>query len=168
MYINSRVDAYLGHADIFNQQAFNETRSYWGKVVNVESGTAAIIARMKTCKATNPTYSLSDLGEAFILGETAAFISILGDAQSITVDKRRVEYLFRTSFVYFYPGASRANPLLENERLPTELGWKRPSTPFTTDLLLANLEKVRLEYKKQLNSTLQRKRSGGYADRLIH
>ncbi|KAK3369921.1 Chloroperoxidase [Podospora didyma] len=139
----SRVDAYVGHADVFNQQAFDETRSYWGDVVNVESGTASIIARMKTCKATNPTYSLSNLGEGFILGETAAFISILGDAQSITVDKRRVEYLF------------------QNERLPTKLGWKRSSTPFSTDLLLGNLEKVRLEYEKQLKSTLQRKRSGG-------
>jgi len=99
MHIDSRVDAFLGHADIFNQKAFDETRSHFKDVVNVESGTAAVIARMKSCKATNPTYSLSELGEAFILGETAAYISILGDAQSITVDKKRVEFLFRTSFV---------------------------------------------------------------------
>lgn len=91
---NSRVDAYHGHADIFNAKAFDETLSYYGKTVDVKSGAAAIIARMKTCKSTNPTYSLSELGEAFILGETAAFISILGDAKTITADKKKVEYLF--------------------------------------------------------------------------
>ncbi|KAK5659959.1 hypothetical protein OQA88_13424 [Cercophora sp. LCS_1] len=146
----SRVDAYHGHADIFNQQAFDETLSHYGDTVNVKAGAAAIVARMKTCKSTNPTYSLSGLGEAFILGETAAFISILGDAKSITADKKLVKYLF------------------ENERLPTELGWKRPETAFTTDILLANLETVGAEYAKLLNSTAaQRKRSGGFADRLL-
>lgn len=94
--LHSRVDAFHGHADIFNQEAFDETRSHWGDIVNVESGAAAIVARMKTCKSTNPQYSLSQLGEAFILGETAAFISILGDAEALTVEKTRVEYLFRT------------------------------------------------------------------------
>ncbi|KAK3342209.1 Chloroperoxidase [Lasiosphaeria hispida] len=146
----SRIDAFLGHADVFNQQAFDETRSHWGNTVNVESGTTAILARMKTCKATDPNYSLSDLGEAFILGETAAFISILGDAKSITVDKKLVEYLF------------------QNERLPTKLGWKRPETPFTTDILLENLGKVQVEYEKRLNATSPGKRSGKYAGRMIH
>ncbi|KAK0701554.1 Chloroperoxidase [Apiosordaria backusii] len=151
----SRVDAYFGHADIFNQEAFDETTSYWGDIVNVESGAAAVVARMKTCKATNPKYELSPLGEAFILGETAAFISILGDAQTITVEKPRVEYLF------------------QNERLPTELGWKRPETPFTIELLLRNLETVAVEYRKRLNetslnSTSLRRRSGGYAATLMH
>ncbi|KAK4451238.1 Chloroperoxidase [Podospora aff. communis PSN243] len=146
----SRVDAFHGHADIFNEAAFKETLSFYGDTVNVKSGAAAIIGRMKSCKATNPTYSLSDLGEAFILGETAAFIAILGDAESITAEKRMVEYLFR------------------NERLPTELGWKRPAAAFTTDVLLTSLETVEEEYRKQLNGTSQsRKRSGGAADRLL-
>ena len=95
---NSRVDAFHGPADVFNEGAFAETLSHYGDTLDVKSGAAAIIARMKTCKATNPTYSLSDLGEAFILGETAAFISILGDAKTITADKKRVEYLFRKLF----------------------------------------------------------------------
>jgi len=151
----SRVDAYLGHADIFNQAAFDETLSYYGDVLNVESGAAAIVARIKTCKATNPTYSLSSLGEAFILGETAAFISILGDAESLTAEKRFVEYLF------------------QNERLPTELGWTRPETPFTIPVLSRNLERVGVEYEKLLNSTSGnstslRKRGEKYAGRLIH
>ncbi|KAK4172637.1 Chloroperoxidase [Triangularia setosa] len=153
----SRIDAFHGHADIFNQETFDETRSYWGDVVNVESGAAAIVARINTCKAVNPTYSLSFLGEAFILGETAAYISILGDTESLTVEKKRVEYLF------------------QKERLPTELGWKRPETPFTTDVLFQNLQKVGAEYAKQgnnswslfPNSTAPQRRSEGYAARLI-
>ncbi|KAK4170769.1 Chloroperoxidase [Triangularia setosa] len=145
----SRVDAYHGHADIFNQEAFDETRSHWGDTVDVQSGTAAIIARINTCKVTNPAYSLSALGEGFIWGETAAFISILGDAETITVEKRRVEYLF------------------QNERLPTELGWKRPETQFTIDVLTRNLLAVRAEYWKQLNTTSSlRRQSEGYAARL--
>ncbi|KAK3356611.1 Chloroperoxidase [Lasiosphaeria hispida] len=145
----SRVDAFLGHADIFNEQAFEETRSYWGDTVNAKNGADAIVARMKTCKKTNPQYSLSELGEAFILGETAAFISILGDVKSLTVSKRLVEYLF------------------QKERLPTELGWKRPDTPFSTDILLENLDKVGAEYAKRINSTSQGKRSAGYAARIF-
>lgn len=94
MMPNSRVDAFHGHADIFNQEAFDETLSHYGDTLNVESGAAAIVARMNTCKSTNPTYSISDLGEAFILGETAAFISILGDAETITANKTLVKYLF--------------------------------------------------------------------------
>ncbi|KAK0654314.1 Chloroperoxidase [Cercophora samala] len=146
----SRVDAFHGHADIFNQEAFDETRSHWGDIVDVQSGVSAIVARMKTCKSTNPQYSISQLGEAFILGETAAFISILGDFQTITVDKRRVEYLF------------------QNERLPTTLGWKRPETQFTTDILIGNLQTVAVEYRKRLNSTVLGKRGEGYAERLMH
>jgi len=146
----SRIDAFHGHADLFDEAAFTETLSYYGDTVDVKSGAAAIVARMKTCKSTNPTYSLSNLGEAFIIGETAAFISILGDAETITAPKNLVEYLFR------------------NERLPTELGWKRPESAFTTELLLGNLETVEAEYMKLLNSTTQaRKRSGGLADRLL-
>ena len=37
---------------------------------------------------------MSDLGEMFLLGETAAFISILGDKEALTVDTTLVEYLF--------------------------------------------------------------------------
>lgn len=54
------------------------------------------MARLERSKKTNPQFSLSDLGEMFILGETAAFISILGDKGALTVDTTLVEYLFGT------------------------------------------------------------------------
>jgi hypothetical protein len=52
------------------------------------------LARVLTSNATNPTYSLSDLGSGFSVGETAAYILILGDGDSGTVKKELVEYLF--------------------------------------------------------------------------
>ena len=66
--------------------------------MNAQNGAAAIVARINTCKATNPQFSLSDLGESFTIGETSTFISILGDRESLTVDRRLVEFLFRKFF----------------------------------------------------------------------
>jgi hypothetical protein len=98
----SRVDNYFGHADVFDDKIFAETRSYWGDEVNAQTGAAAIVGRIKTCNATNPQFSLSELGFEFILGETAAFISILGDPEKFTVDTSRVEYLFSE---FCFPGS---------------------------------------------------------------
>jgi hypothetical protein len=52
------------------------------------------LARVITSNATNPTYSLSDLGSGFSVGETAAYILILGDAANGTVKRELVDYLF--------------------------------------------------------------------------
>jgi len=54
----------------------------------------ARLARLITSNATNPTYSLSDLGSGFSIGETAAYVGILGDVASGTVKRELVEYLF--------------------------------------------------------------------------
>ncbi|KAK3308975.1 Chloroperoxidase [Chaetomium strumarium] len=174
----SRVDNYFGHADVFNDKAFAETRSYWGDVVDVQTGTAAIVGRIKTCNATNPQFSLSELGFDFILGETVAFISILGDAEKFTVDTRRVEYLFSEYYLncpapspllgdnttnlsmggwmtyIFFPLS--LSPSSENERLPTELGWKRPDAPFGETKLFEGIQLLRAEYLKRTgtNSTI--------------
>ncbi|KXX75561.1 putative sterigmatocystin biosynthesis peroxidase stcC [Madurella mycetomatis] len=139
----SRVDNYFGHADVLDRKVFDETRSYWGHgdTINAVNGAAAIVGRMSASNRTNPEFAMSDLGFAFTIGETAAFISILGDRTTLTVNKRLVEYLF------------------ENERLPTELGWKRPDTAFTQQELFANAEKILIEYERRLNSTSRSKRS---------
>lgn len=54
----------------------------------------ARLARVDTSNATNPTFSMSSLGDSFSLGETAAYIIALGDRDEGTVDKSWVEYLF--------------------------------------------------------------------------
>ena len=55
---------------------------------------ASRLARVITSNATNPEYSLSDLGSGFSIGETAAYIMLLGNTTTGMVEKKRVEYLF--------------------------------------------------------------------------
>lgn len=95
---DSRIDNYFGHADVFDRRVFDETRSYWGRgdTINAVNGAAAIVGRMRASNRTNPEFAMSDLGFSFTIGETAAFISILGDSTTLTVNKRLVEYLFGT------------------------------------------------------------------------
>ena len=54
----------------------------------------ARLARVQTSNATNPTFGLSDLGTGFSYGESAAYILVLGERVSGTVNRSFVEYLF--------------------------------------------------------------------------
>lgn len=54
-------------------------------------------ARVQDSNITNPTFALSELGEEFGYGESAAYIIILGDKTAGTVQKSWVEYLFGKS-----------------------------------------------------------------------
>ncbi len=91
----SRSDAYFGNVLVFNQSVFDETKSYWtGKTVNIKMAAKARLARINTSKKTNPTYQLSDLGEAFTYGESAAYVVVFGDKKTGTVKRSFVEWLF--------------------------------------------------------------------------
>jgi hypothetical protein len=91
----SRADYYWGDDHTFNETVFNETRSYWtDETVTVKMAADARLARVHSSIATNPSYSMSDLGNEFSLGETAAYIIALGDRDDATVQKSFVEYLF--------------------------------------------------------------------------
>ncbi|KAI5920365.1 Chloroperoxidase [Camillea tinctor] len=123
----SRPDFYFGNVLLFNETIFNETRAYWtGDMVDVQMAANSRLARMRTSRETNPTFTLSELGEAFSAGEAAAYLIVLGDdATAAVAPKARVEYLF------------------ENERLPLELGWKRSTTTISIDLLADVIERIR-------------------------
>ncbi|KAH6641211.1 Chloroperoxidase [Chaetomium tenue] len=109
----SRSDAYFGNALTFNQTVFDETKSYWtDEIITIEMASNARLARIKTSNATNPTYSMSELGYGFTKGESAAYVVIFGDKISATVPRAWVEWLF------------------EHEQLPQHLGWKRPTELF--------------------------------------
>jgi len=58
--------------------------------------------------------------------------------------------------------------MVENERLPTHIGWKRPAEPFTLDNLLGNLERVETEYRKQLNASAPKRRGDKRVARKVH
>jgi len=60
----------------------------------------ARLGRLITSNATNPNFTISDLGSQFSLGETAAYIIFLGDPTSGEVQKALVEYLFGTIPVF--------------------------------------------------------------------
>jgi len=82
-------------------------------------------ARIKTSKAANPEYSMSRLGDGFSLGESAAYVIVIGDKKTATVK--------RSWLVFFF----------EHEQLPQHLGWKRAETPFEQQDLDVHLQTMR-------------------------
>ncbi|RAH55983.1 peroxidase [Aspergillus piperis CBS 112811] len=121
----SRQDAFFGDNHDFNQTIFDETRSYWtSPIIDVKQAALSRQARVNTSMATNPNYTMSELGASFSYGETAAYIIVLGDKENGLVNRSRVEYLF------------------ENERLPLDLGWTRAKENITFDDLSTMLNRI--------------------------
>ena len=91
----SRSDAYFGNALVFNQSVFDETKKYWtDDWVTVKMAAKARLARIRTSNATNPTYQLSPLGDAFTYGESAAYVVVFGDKSKGRVKRSWVKWLF--------------------------------------------------------------------------
>jgi len=91
----SRPDQYFGDVLKFDQSVFDKTKAFFtSDVVDVEMAAKARIARIKDSQANNPEYSLSELGTSFSFGESVAYIIALGDVETGTVQRERVEYLF--------------------------------------------------------------------------
>lgn len=159
----SRADEYWGDDHTFNATVFAETQSYWTDptTINATLAANARLARYATSEATNPDFAMSQLGEAFSLGETAAYIIALGDRDEGTVTKDWVEYLFGKYQLCGLNISSRYGvhlprfwccwhlavltqlPLpLENERLPLELGWSRPDILIDMNVVLDMMNRV--------------------------
>ncbi|KAI1393030.1 Cloroperoxidase [Hypoxylon trugodes] len=110
----SRQDAYFGPADVFDEAVFNQTLTYFtGDIITMQMASNARVVRLLTSNLTNPEYEMSVDGEFFSLGETVAYVAVLGDKKSMTVPKNYVEYFFR------------------NQRLPYELGFSRMTERLT-------------------------------------
>ncbi|KAJ5483238.1 hypothetical protein N7530_002484 [Penicillium desertorum] len=106
----SRSDAFFGNNHAFNETIFEETKAYWtGPILDPDMLANSKVARQINSKAHNPTYTFTAKTEQFSLGEVAAPVIAFGDIKTGTVNRSLVEYFF------------------ENERLPTDLGWKRPA-----------------------------------------
>ncbi|KAM0342063.1 hypothetical protein ACHAPU_009791 [Fusarium lateritium] len=107
----SRSDAYFADPNPFNETVWNETLKYFTtEMITVDQVAKARMGRLATSKNTNPEHSLSQLADGFSWGEMASFFEIMADGTTGTVDKKFIEYWFK------------------NERLPTEIGWKRRTT----------------------------------------
>ncbi|USP80413.1 hypothetical protein yc1106_07687 [Curvularia clavata] len=116
----SRTDAYFGNNHVFNQSVFDTSRKYWtAETLNAQMlANSKVFRQIESC-ATNPTYRFTNVTEAFSLGEMAAPFIVFGDMSTVTVKKKFVEYFF------------------ENERLPTELGWRKKVDPVTLENITA-------------------------------
>jgi hypothetical protein len=99
----SRQDANFGPADVFNEAAWNETVQYFtGPTIDLAMSSKARTARVVTSAATNPQFTLPQLGAHFIYGETAAYQFVLGewhlDAEDLKnrllTPKEFVQYFF--------------------------------------------------------------------------
>lgn len=90
----SRQDAFFGDNLAFNQTVFDETRSHWQETIDVQQAATARLSRVNTSNATNPTFGFTKVGMQFSVGESAAYIIVLGNTTSRTVNRTVVEYLF--------------------------------------------------------------------------
>ncbi|KAF7879209.1 hypothetical protein EAF04_000407 [Stromatinia cepivora] len=127
----SRSDAYFGNNHIFNQTIFDTTKIYWpSETLTAQHLIDGKLFRQIVSRSTNPNYTFTSTTQAFSLGEMAAPIIAFGDKDAVTANRTLVE------------------SWIENERLPTELGWRKPMEEISLgDILyvmdvLANLTSV--------------------------
>lgn len=95
----SRQDAFFGNNLVFNPTVFSETRAHWQDTIDVPQAAAARLARIQTSNTTNPSFGFTRIGQQFSVGESAAYLLVLGDKASRTANRTVVEYLFGE----FYP-----------------------------------------------------------------
>lgn len=100
----SRQDANFGPADVFNEEIWNETATYFtGPTIDLAMASRARTARVIASASTNPQFTLPQLGAHFMYGETAAYQFVFGDwdleAQDpkdmIHTPTELVQYFFR-------------------------------------------------------------------------
>jgi hypothetical protein len=88
------------------------------------------MGRLATSKKTNPEHSLSKLADGFSWGEMASFFEIMADGTTGTVEKKFIEYWLSmlppilTALLIDNSWLTTISAI-ENERLPTEIGWQR-------------------------------------------
>jgi hypothetical protein len=100
-------------------------------MITVDQVAKARMGRLATSKKTNPEHSLSKLADGFSWGEMASFFEIMADGTTGTVEKKFIEYWLSMPPLHFRRAVSIDNirlmttSAIENERLPTEIGWQR-------------------------------------------
>jgi len=126
--ISSRSDAFFADANPFNETIWAETvKCFPDDMITVQQLANARMGRLATSERTNPKYSLSKLADGFSWGECAAFFEIMADGTTGTVAKKYIEYWLSMlpSFVDLFGSRLTRTSAVENERMPTEIGWQR-------------------------------------------
>ncbi|CAI6332795.1 unnamed protein product [Periconia digitata] len=124
----SRQDSQFGPADVFNEKIWNETVAHFtGDTINVDMATKARTDRTVAAAATNALFTFPQLGMNFQYGETAAYQFVFGEWNLDSEDVKSRILTPKTYIEYFF----------KNERLPIELGWKKPVNRLVMDTLQA-------------------------------
>ncbi|KAI3324747.1 Cloroperoxidase [Xylariaceae sp. AK1471] len=141
----SRQDTFFGPADVFHEETWNETLSYF-TTPNIDVGQAARArtARVITSASTNPEFTFPEIGSHFDYGETAAYQLVFGTwnleanniKDKISTPLNWVKYFFK------------------NERLPFELGWKTPKNRLTFEILVGFVIETQGLTLGQMNGTI--------------
>ncbi|GAB7340129.1 hypothetical protein MBLNU457_6613t1 [Dothideomycetes sp. NU457] len=115
----SRQDAYFGNDHSFNQTIWDTVKAYYGSdgVASLTEAAKAKFMRVTTEDARDPEFSYGPVQFILSYGETALYLSVMGDA---TTGDAPVDYV---------------NSLFEDERLPYEQGWVPPKEPVTLAVL---------------------------------
>ena len=121
----SRADASTGDNHSFNQSIWNSVLAYYSgqSAATIPVAAKAKFNRVVTEEARDKSFSYGPAQFLFSYGETAIYLSVMGDP---------VTGVAPLGYV---------NSLFEEERLPYEQGWRRPGTPVT----LASLGAMILE-----------------------
>ena len=100
---SSRQDANLGPADVFNETIWNETLAYFdGPTIDLAKASRARTARVVTSAATNPQFTLPQLGAHFIYGETAAYQFVFGEWDLDSEDPEKMILTPKDLIQYFF------------------------------------------------------------------
>lgn len=121
----SRADASTGNDHSFNQSIFNTVLSYFDGEANatITPAAKAKFNRVTTEAARDPDFSYGPVQFVLSYGETALYLSTMGDPVTGSAPVDFIKVLF------------------EEERLPYEEGWRPTETPTT----LASLGAMILE-----------------------
>lgn len=177
----SRQDAFFGPADVFHEETWNETLSYFTTPnITVSQAARARTARVVTAASTNPLFTFPQLGAHFDYGETAAYQFVFGTwnleaddiKDKISTSLEMVEYFFSKfspitrlnhpdlhtrSYpfsAYRYPPANEFSLYTEFERLPLKSGWVRPINRLTIDVLINFVLEYQVLTRGQMNGTI--------------
>ena len=118
----SRQDAFFGNDYSFNQTIFNQVLSYYKGMpkTSIPVAAKAKYARVQDSQKRNPTFTYGPREFILSYGETALYLSIMGDPTTGVAPLNYVKIFF------------------EQERLPYKEGWRKPAQQ-TTLLTIGNM-----------------------------
>jgi hypothetical protein len=136
----SRGDAFFGDNHTFNMTIWQTVLDYFedSKTVNFTASAKARWNRITTQRKANPDFVYNAKDIILSYGETALYLSVLGDPVTGHPPIEWVRVLFGESFsLPDYLDYSLLTHKVEEQRLPYKEGWRPRTTPTTMASVLA-------------------------------